>query len=97
MPMETAPKEKELRSAVTETMRAIGQPWYGWADTREDERRHACHNRHIEELATFMEAGDASPTVCGRYRLDGGPAGMADLKQARPSGKRVISREHERQ
>jgi NADPH:quinone reductase-like Zn-dependent oxidoreductase len=46
--------------------------------------------RHIERLATFMEAGDVVPAVGRRYRLEEAPQAIADLESGRARGKSVI-------
>ncbi|MGA8041026.1 MAG: NAD(P)-dependent alcohol dehydrogenase [Acidimicrobiia bacterium] len=48
------------------------------------------HHSHIERLARFMEAGDVTPAVGRRYRLEGAPEAIADLEGGRARGKSVI-------
>jgi NADPH:quinone reductase-like Zn-dependent oxidoreductase len=48
------------------------------------------HYSHIERLARFMEAGDVTPAVGRRYRLEEVPEAIADLEAGRTRGKSVI-------
>lgn len=48
------------------------------------------HHSDIERLARFMEAGDVTPAIGSRYRLEDVPQAIADLEAGRTRGKSVI-------
>jgi NADPH:quinone reductase-like Zn-dependent oxidoreductase len=48
------------------------------------------HHTHMQRLASFMEAGEVTPTVGRRYRLEETPEAIADLEAGRTRGKSVI-------
>jgi len=48
------------------------------------------HHSHMERLARFLEAGDVTPAVGRRYRLEEAPEAIADLEAGRTRGKSVI-------
>jgi NADPH:quinone reductase-like Zn-dependent oxidoreductase len=48
------------------------------------------HHSHMERLARLLEAGDVSPAVGTRYRLEEVPEAIADLESGRARGKSVI-------
>ncbi len=48
------------------------------------------HHSHIDRLAAFMAAGDVTPAVGRRYRLEDAPEAIADLVAGRTRGKSVI-------
>lgn len=48
------------------------------------------HHSHMERLAEYLEAGDVTPAVGRRYRLEEVPEAIADLAAGHARGKSVI-------
>ena len=47
--------------------------------------------RFIEQLAGFIERGEATPSVGARYELEQAPAAIDDMLAGRTQGKSVIA------